>query len=168
MKHITIRLIIAICTFFIGIIVAATWLFNPVPNVPEILPIQVKIDTQSPTVRENTPDSTVYSVNFCELLRNPKNYDGKIVRTRASYLRGIDFSSLSYSKCQGRVSPSCNSKNAPCEEIWSRIGVGENEVDVIGRFNADVVDPSSTQNDYRVNLLEILEVKSAKPVKFRR
>ena len=167
MKQITIRVVIALCTFIIGIIVAAAWLVNPVPNVPEIVPIEVKIDNPSPPVPEIIPDSTVYSVNFCELVQNPKKYDGKIVRTRTSHLQGIDFSSLSDSKCQGWVRPSCRMENAPCEKIWSRIGFGETKVDVIGRFNADIVDPNPGQNGYRVNLLEVLELKSAKPVKVR-
>ena len=168
MKKITIRVVVAICTFVIGIIVATAWLVNSVPNVPEIVPVEIKVDISLPPVPDIAPDLTVYSVNFCDLVQNPKKYDGKIVRTQASHLQGIDTSSLSDSKCKGWVRPSCHSEDAPCEKIWNRIGFGVTKVDVIGRFNADIVDPNSLQSSYRVNLLEVLELKSAKPAKVRR
>ena len=165
MKLITIRVVIALCTFIIGIIFVAVWLVNPAPNVSDIPPIEVKVDIPSPRIPETIPDSTIYSVNFCELVRNPKHYDGKIIRTKASHLQGIDTSSLSDSKCQGWIRPSCNVENAPCEKIWNRIGFGVTKVDIVGRFNADIVDRNPSQNGYRVNLIEILELKSAKPIK---
>ena len=166
MRHITIKVIVAICTFIIGIIVAAVWLVSPAPNVPDIPPVDVKVDTplfEALPVPETIPDSTVYSVQFCELIRNSAKYNGKIVRIKTSYWQGIDTSALTDSKCEEWLRPQCDRKEAPCEEIWKRIGFNNTRLDIVGRYTADIVDPNPLQNGYHVRLFEILELNNANP-----
>ena len=161
MKKITIKFLVALSTFTIGIVVAAVWLINSKSIVfdnmltEEVMPITAL-------------DTTVYSVDFCDLVRNSKQYDGKIVRTQASYYQGADTSSLIDSRCKGWVLPDCNNENVQCEKIWSQLHLGETKVDIVGRYKADTVDPNPFQDGYRVNLLEIFELKSAKPIKILR
>ncbi len=170
MKRIILRVAIAFCTFIIGISAAAAfWVINFKQSIPDIPPISItKVESLVLPVPKATPDSTVYFVNFCELVRDSKQYDGKIIRTQASHLQGIDSSALTDSKCQGWIRPSCNIKDAPCEKIWSQTDFGETKVEVIGRYNVNVADLNPGQNGHRVNLLEILELKKVKSVKIRR
>jgi hypothetical protein len=168
MKRITIRLIVTLCTFIIGVIVATTWLIRPVPSVPDISLIDVKVDIPSPQVSKTTSDPTVYSVKFCELIRNSDKYDGKIVRIQTSYRQGIDTSALTDSKCEDWLRPQCDIKEVHCKEIWDRIAFRNLRLDVVGRYTADIVDPNPLQNGYHVRLFEILELKSAKPEKRRK
>ncbi len=168
MKRITIRVAVALCTFIIGIIVAAVWLVSPTPNVSDIPLVEDKVEISTPPISKATPDSTVYSVKFCELIRNSEKYDGKIVRIQAFYEQGIDTSALTDSKCEEWLRPRCNREDAPCEKIWSRIGFNNTRVDIVGRYTADIVDPNPLQNGYHVRLFEILELKGAKPTKTRR
>lgn len=148
MKRITIRVAVALCTFIIGIIVAAVWLISPASHISDA-----------------TLDSTIYPVKFCELIRNSEKYDGKIVRIQALYEQGIDTSALTDSDCEEWLRPRCNREDAPCEKIWSDIGLSNARVDVIGRFTADIVDPDPNQNGYHVRLFEMLELKDAKPTR---
>jgi hypothetical protein len=165
MKRIPIRVAVALCTFIIGIIVAAIWLVNPAPNISDIPLMEDKVEIPAPPISKATIDSTVYSVKFCELIRNSEKYDGKIVRIQAFYEQGIDTSALTDSECEEWLRPRCNREDAPCEKIWSRIGLRNARIDVVGRFTADIVDPNSLQNGYHVRLFEILELKDAKPTK---
>jgi len=168
MKQITLRVIVALCTFIIGSIVAATWLVSPAPNVPDIPLVDIKVDIPPPLVPKTTPDSTVYSVKFCELIRNSDKYNGKIVRIQTSYWQGIDTSALTDSKCEEWLRPQCDSKEAPCEEIWNHIGFNNTRLDIVGRYTADIIDPDPNQNGYHVRLFEIMELKSARQGKIRR
>jgi hypothetical protein len=174
MKRITIRVAVALSTFIIGIIVVANWLVIPAPNVSDIPLVENKVEISAPdeipapTVYKATPDSTVYSVKFCELIRNSDKYDGKIVRIQAFYKQDIDTSVLTDSKCNEWLRPHCNREVAPCEKIWSRIGFNDTRVDIVGRYTADIVDPNPLQNGYHIRLFDILELKDAKPTKIRR
>ena len=168
MKQITIKVAVALCTFIIGIIVAATWLVKSVPNASDIPSVENKVEVAALPIFKATPDSTVYSVKFCELVRNSEKYDGKIVRIQAFYEQGTDTSALTDSKCEEWLRPSCNREVAPCEKIWSHIRFNTKRVDIVGRYTANIVDPDPNQRGYHVRLFEILELKDAKPAKIRR
>ncbi len=58
MKRITIRVVVALCTFVVGIIVVASWLVYPAPNIPEIPLVKIKADNPMPPVPKMNPDST--------------------------------------------------------------------------------------------------------------
>ncbi len=74
MKHLTIRFIVALITFIIGIAVAAIWYISraPQPTKPEnLVGMSSSTEQQIPTVA------------YCELVREPQLYLGKMVRVRA-------------------------------------------------------------------------------------
>jgi hypothetical protein len=168
MKQITIRIVVTLSTFIIGIIIVANWLVIPEPHFPDIPPIDVKADTFAPFISKVSPDSTVHSVKFCDLIRNSAKYDGKIVRTQAFYDSDTDTAALTDSRCQEWIRPVCNRKEAPCREIWNRITFDNQRVEIIGRYTADIADPDPLQNGYHVRLFEILELKDTKSSKARR
>jgi hypothetical protein len=67
MKRITLRFAIAALTFIVGILAATLWFVYRKP---------INIDQHNSAV-----DSPL---SFCDLLRNPDGYDGKIIRVRAA------------------------------------------------------------------------------------
>ncbi len=99
MKRLTIRAAIAVCTFVLGVIAAAVWLSKPTPNLSLAPPASNIVEVPAPPAPKVIPDSTVYSVKLCDLVRESDRYDGKIVRMQAFYNQGTDTSSLDDSAC---------------------------------------------------------------------
>jgi hypothetical protein len=184
-KRVIARITIAACTFIIGIVAATVWLNKPVPQLSRtqqasaesMLPSPAEApDLSAPTspAPQDSLDSAVYSVKLCDLARDSKHYDGKIVRIRAFYNQGVDTSSLDDSACDSWLRPSCASSDKSCEKIWDRITkvlLSDHSfrvrVDVVGRYIADVEDIDPNQGGSHVHLFEILELKGAQPAKVR-
>lgn len=121
-------------------------------------------------------DPNIYTVNFCDVFREPKRYNGKIIRIKAFYNQGIDTSSLSDSSCKEWMrlySHSVYEKEGA--EAFNRIRKvmdfnqsNRTRIDVIGLYTDDIVDPDTNQNGYHIHLFEVIELKSAKPAKLSR
>jgi hypothetical protein len=94
----------------------------------------------------------VPTVSFCELVRNPARYDGKIVRLRVKYLVGGETRVIYDKKCEGKawvefdhVFDVCTEKSvrgrlqqrdpAPTEGLFN--GLWESEVVTVGMFMHD-------------------------------
>jgi len=175
MKRHTIGATVAICTFAIGVIAAAAWLIKPASTPSQLPPQSAEADAPAPPAPKATPDSTVYTVSFCDLIRNPQRYDQKLVRVKAVYGSGIDTSALSDPSCKrddAWARDSCPATDVSCDEVYKPIEEAlrsspsfEAEVDVVGRYVASAEDPALNQTRKYVHMLEIREVKSAKPVK---
>src|SRR5207248_9262933 len=97
MKRFAVRVAIAICAFIVGV-AAVIWLNVPEPNLSLVSSVNNEsvinktrdiIDTR-PQIADAIPDSTIYSVKFCDLVRDSQRYDGKVVRTQAFYVQGVD------------------------------------------------------------------------------
>jgi hypothetical protein len=98
MRRITLRVAVALVTFFVGIGVSILWLINRSSEVGTI---------------ENPPChscSQIYStspelptVSFCDFVRKPKHYAGKVIRIRAilDYDSGQKF--LSDKTCEEKA-----------------------------------------------------------------
>ncbi len=182
MKRISVRIAIAACTFIVGVVAASVWLgksnwllshTHPTP-AESAHPTPAEPDVPASSEPVAPPDSTAYEVNLCDLVRDSKRYDGKIVRTRAFYVQGVDTSSLDDPACDAWLRPSCAASDEECDKIWARIiGVMRSgrsfrvRVDVVGRYKADVADPIWNQGGAHVHLLEILALKGARPDKAR-
>jgi hypothetical protein len=174
MNRLTFRVAIAVCTFILGVIAATVWLSKPAPKLSLIPPDNSALNIPAPPTPKATPDSTVYSVKFCDLIQDPNRYDGKIVRIQAFYNQGTDTSSLSDSTCDAWLRPSCAGSNESCTKMWDRIiKVLQSSrsyrvrIDVIGRYTADIADPDPNQGGYHVHYLEMLELKGAKATMIR-
>ncbi len=74
MKRITVKIAVAVGTFIIGIAVVAIWLENSKRNIPTIPPVDIEVESITTPIPKATPDLTVYSVKFCELVQNPKQW----------------------------------------------------------------------------------------------
>jgi hypothetical protein len=117
-------------------------------------------------------DPTIYTVKFCDIFRDPKRYDGKIIRIKAFYWQGIDTNALEDSACKEWMRPTCsNAHKAECESAFDRIikvmdesNGSMTKIDVIGRYTDDIIDPDPFQQG-RVHLFEIIELKTAKSTK---
>src|SRR5689334_16421064 len=128
MKRLTIRFVIAVSTFIIGIVAAAVWLSKPAPPLSRIqlAPTESELpspsatpvgpDVPAPPVSKDNHDTTVYSVKLCDLVRESARYDGKLVRTQAFYNQGIDTSSLSDPTCEAWLRPYCAASDKLCEK----------------------------------------------------
>jgi hypothetical protein len=74
MKHLTIRFIIALITFIIGIAVVAIWYISRAPHFTK--------PENSVSISSST-EQQIPTVAYCELIREPQLYFGKMVRVRA-------------------------------------------------------------------------------------
>src|SRR5207237_8676236 len=115
MKRLTSGIAIAICTFFIGVAVAMIWLRH-IEMTPITTPAKSNI-----LAPQAVPDSMVYSVQLCDLVRDSTRYDQKIVRIQAIYQNDTDTSALVDPDCVGAwLRPTCDIKNSSCNEILDR------------------------------------------------
>jgi len=167
----------------VGVAAAALWPGESALRLTRYRPAPVESELASPPAASAAPDlparpgpragdddSTVYRVGFCDLVRNPERYDGKLVRTEAFYIQGIDTAALSGSACEEWARPSCAAADEACVKIWDRVlkvyrsgRSSRVRVDIVGRYTADVADPNPLQGGYHVHLLEIMELKAAGP-----
>jgi hypothetical protein len=158
MQPLTIRLAIAALLFVAIVAGFGFWFVSQIPGNPQIPILKVNIDMP---LAAAALDPTVYSVPFCELLRNPERYHRKLIRTRAIFDNGIDWASLRHDDCSaydnlvgatGAVEP-----NDQLIEAHSRSQIGfvldrlmkekwdgplEVDADMVGRF---YVEPNGTR-----------------------
>jgi hypothetical protein len=152
MKRLTIRIAIACCTFIVGVVAASVWFGKPAPI---------------PTA---TPDPTVYSVALCDLVRDAKRFDGKIVRIQAFSEQGTEDGTLTDSACKAYLHPFCAATDGSCMEIMDRlteVRISSNSfrlrIDVVGRYADDMAPPGTPQSDSHPHAFEMLELKEARP-----
>lgn len=154
MKQISFKLLIAAFTLIAGVTAA------------------IRFSNNTPQPK---PDLTVYPINFCELIENPKSFDGKLVRVTAIHGGlGIDTPTfLDAAGCQGQVRAICKMDGDSCGQMYTQLrsigGIkspGLPQVDVVGRFRVDAEVPQMLGNgNERVNLFEITELKGIEIVK---
>ena len=77
---------------------------------------------------QSAPTPTIPTVEFCDLVRKAADYDGKQVRTRATYFSGFEMSSLGNPK-----GPSCDAKSMVWAEFDQSIH-SESKPEIIKRF----------------------------------
>jgi len=159
---------IAACTFIIGVLAATVWLIQPASKPPVTQPASISPDKPAP---QATPDATIYTVKFCDLVQGSNRYDNKLVRIQAIYEQGVDTSALTGPSCDGWIRDTCSASGETCGKIYDRIWAVINssksyrvKVEVIGRYHASAKDVGITQPPGFVHLLEITELKNAKPV----
>ena len=137
MKRHTIILTIAAFTFIFGVFITAFW-FHKSANVA-------------------VSDSTVYSVSFCELCKNPTLYDGKIVRTQAVYSLFAESSHLYDLTCKASMQLGCAATANQCNEMFNRLReamrsrLPKVKIEFVGRYNVHID---------KAPLIEMLELKS--------
>jgi len=170
MKRLTIRVAIAAWTFIIGV-VTAILLNLPATNLSAVTLMGSKFDVPIVSVPEAIPDTTIYSVKFCDLVRKSKRYDGKIVRIQAVYWQGIDTSSLGDSRCDASIRPTCSTTNESCWKTWESVfkillygQTFEGTIDAIGRYTADAKDPDPFQGNRHEHTFEILKLEKVEPM----
>ena len=146
MKRIVLGVVVAICTFFVGIgldRLFASAYSKVWPNIP---------------VLAVAPDLTVYQVEFCELIQQPGEYDGKIVRVnvRRGMVNGTILGLLGANACSGFVRTECPA-DGTCDLVPNLIGHTENakvDMEIIGKFRAD-----DFWNDHVIEVRKVNEIK---------
>jgi hypothetical protein len=178
MKRITLRIAVAVSTFLIGV---SIWALSQCRLKPRVPYSETQVTLQQGSIAEGSAQR----VNLCALVRDSYYYDGKTVRLEAFYIRGKHNVSLRESGCDVWVRPSCAARDQSCAEIWEAIGKtplryissvggggihrdhlkiedwgGGVRIDVIGRYQADAIDPDVSQGGRHVHLFEIMQLKN--------
>ena len=84
-------------SLFLVIVGSSTaFLITQIPKDPFIPPAKATLELPKP---EAALDPTVYSVPFCELLRDPDRYHKKLIRTQAIFVNGVDWFSIRSDQC---------------------------------------------------------------------
>jgi hypothetical protein len=168
MKRFSIRITTAVCAFLIGIIAVSVWLYNPA-SISTNLSARNEDNGTLSTTPEASPDTNIYAVDFCSLIKDSNFYDGKIVRLQAVYAQGIDSASLHdslpKSSCKGEwIAPVCRGGGEVCEKFYEQVNSSKFfiKVDIIGRFTDKILYPYAPTNAIEVHQLEILELIGAK------
>jgi hypothetical protein len=71
MRHLTARVVVAIFTFAVGVVIASIWLIYRAPAVDESA-------IKAPRSDANVP--------FCDLIQHPEQYNSKTIRVRSTLL----------------------------------------------------------------------------------
>lgn len=71
-------------------------MFNKFLTLPFIFIFSVCVFAQKV---ENRTSKQIVDVNFCDLLKNPKDYSAKLIRVKATYRYGFEWSDLYCSNC---------------------------------------------------------------------
>jgi hypothetical protein len=77
-------------------------------------------------------------MKFCELMRDPEKYNGKLVKVRATWIYGFEWSYLHCLDCDGRVWLDTSELDEQSEKTLKHTpkGAGIVNVDVAGEFQA--------------------------------
>ena len=170
MKQFSLRLLIALSTFIIGVTTSMLWVLHRAPEYP-VVPV-LEIDTP---LSKALPDMAVYSVSFCDLISDPHRYDRKLVRAQAIVETTIDSGwELTDDTC-GRA------------DVWMKIVDAQEPSDksdavllasgklytavrnlrlkghFLPRVNIDFIGRFYAEN--KLNQMVILDIKDAKPAK---
>jgi hypothetical protein len=143
MKRFRNRIIISILTFALGVSAVAIWL--------------VKFKS----------DPKIYSVEFCDLMRESKNYDGKIIEIQVSYEQWDHGSVFTDSNCKELV----NATSSLGEESWKKVFNSLHEslerkekITVIGRYH-DSEYRRHWGYRHEIDILEVKPVNTLKIIK---
>ena len=96
MKPFRIRLIIASLLFTVIAGGSVLWLIRQTPENPEIPPMKVDINYFPVQL---ALDPKVYSVRFCDLIRDPERYNRKLIRMDATFVNDVDWAYLKSDSC---------------------------------------------------------------------
>ena len=113
-------------------------------------------------------DSNIYPVEFSELMRESKNYDGKIVEIKASFLQGFEAmfltgkdhkeAKMEYPNINEVISAKCLLAEESCRKVFDSLHESQErqeKITVIGRYR----DSEYQEYDGYIHKIEILEVK---------
>ena len=96
MQPFTVRLIIAAWLFALITAASIRWWVRQIPDNPEIPSARASIEVRSP---RDSFDPTIYSVPFCELVKNPVRYDRKLIQMQAVFVNGVDWAYIASDAC---------------------------------------------------------------------
>jgi starvation-inducible outer membrane lipoprotein len=71
----------------------------------------------SACISTNQPDEKVPLIAYCNLVANPSQYDGQVVRVSASYVVGFEWSYLTDEKCSSDSSSAAQTWIIP-DDTW--------------------------------------------------
>jgi len=169
-----VRVLIALCTFLLGVVVSAVWHVIPWRTSSPVATTKRVMLFQEANSNGGCRRGQIPSVSLCDLVRDSDRYDGRIVRVEGIYHQGKDTasvnneSSLNNESCGAWVNPKCIYNDEACTRIWRQVlDVADKssqvvKVDAVGRFYADQAD--EVHPGRRVNTLEILELKDVTTV----
>lgn len=96
MQPLTFRLIIAATLFSLITVASIEWWVRQIPENPEIPAARASIEVRS---AKDSFDPTIYSVPFCEFVKNPVLYDRKLIQTQAVFVNGVDWAYVASDAC---------------------------------------------------------------------
>lgn len=119
-----------------------------------------------------TLDTNIYSVTFCDLVRDANHYDGRLVRVQVIYSSGVDTAILTDPACDvgdAWIRPACSGR---CSEIYGMIErkrqeaghprMGKVRLEVVGRYYASAFDTNPNQSLRKVRMLYMKEINDAR------
>jgi hypothetical protein len=96
MQPFTLRLIIAGPLFALITAASLIWWVAQMPANPQIPAARASIEVPP---SKTSFDPKVYSVSFCELVKNPVSYDRKLIRMQAVFVNDVDWAYLASDAC---------------------------------------------------------------------
>ena len=96
MEPFSLKLTIASLLFVIIVSASALWFISQIPEHPHIPAMKSRIDIPPANA---ALDPKIYSIPFCELIKNPERYDRKLVRMRAIFDNGVDWPHIKDDAC---------------------------------------------------------------------
>jgi hypothetical protein len=96
MQPFTLRLIIAAWLFALITVASVKWWVRQIPENPEIPVSRASIEVRP---ARDSFDPTVYSVPFCELVKNPVLYDRKLIQMQAVVVNDVDWVYVASDAC---------------------------------------------------------------------
>lgn len=139
-----------------------------------ILTFLASIGTVTFLLNKSSNDTIVYSVKFCDFMNNTSSYDGKIIRIQGIYHQGTERVHLIDNDCSNqmlRVTYASWDENSTrmMQQLRAVKFPDKARVDVIGKFNANVIDPDPPIDGSffhpKINLFEISELKGIETIK---
>src|SRR5687768_8178041 len=96
MSSATLKVLIS-CSLFILIVVSSVaWFIVQIPNDPSIPPAKGRLETLP---AEAALDPTIYSVPFCDMLKDTTRYHRKLIRTSAIFVNDVDWAYIRNDAC---------------------------------------------------------------------
>jgi len=92
----TSRLIKAVSLFTLIICASITWWVRQIPGNPQIPAVSFNIEVRSP---KESLDPKIYSVPFCEVIKNTQLYDRKLIRMQAVFVNDVDRAYVASDRC---------------------------------------------------------------------
>ncbi len=117
-----VRILIALCTFILGVVVSA--LTHVVPwrastNTSPHVVTKRFVFSEGPSFSRGC-SSRIQLVSVCDLVKDSDRYEGRVVRVDGDYLRRGNVPSLTEDGCGARVELSCGFNEEACTLIRKR------------------------------------------------